>query len=39
MAHAVRYSENIEEHLSFIQRLKLSKTMQFGADADIYMAK
>ncbi len=26
-----------EKHISFIQRPKLSKNMQFGADADIYV--
>ncbi len=40
MAHIVRYSANMEgKHLSFIQRPKLSKNMQFGADADIYKMK
>jgi len=44
MAH-VRYSENMELILeekkcfSFIQRAKLSKQMQFGPVADVYMAK
>ncbi len=28
-----------EKHPNFIQRPKLSKNMQFGADADINMAK
>ncbi len=26
-----------EKQLNFIRRLKLSKNIQFGADADIYM--
>ncbi len=39
------YSEKMElilkrkNHISFIQRLKLSKNVQFDADTDIYMAK
>ncbi len=34
LAHIVWYSENMEEkQLSFIQRLKLSRNMQFDADA------
>ncbi len=40
MAHIVRYSANMEEkHLRFIQRPRLRKIMQFGADADIYKMK
>ncbi len=38
MVHIV-YSENMEEQLNFIQRPKLSKNTQFGADADIYDKK
>ncbi len=29
----------LKKQLSFIQRFKLSKKKQFGADADIYMIK
>ncbi len=37
MAHIVWCIENIKEkQFDFIQRLKLSKNVQFGADADIY---
>ncbi len=40
MAHIFWYSENMEEkQLNIIQRLKLSKNVQFDADADIYMTK
>ncbi len=40
MAHIVWYRENIEEkQLSFIQRHKLSKNIQFDADADMYINK
>ncbi len=40
MAHIFWFSENMEEkQLNFIQRLELSKNMQFGADADIYLTK
>ncbi len=40
MTLIVWYSENMEEkQLSFIQKHKLSKNMQFRAGADIYMDK
>ncbi len=45
MVHIVWYSEYIElifeeeKHISFIQRPKMSKDVQFGAAAVIYMAK
>ncbi len=40
VAYVIWYSENMEENTAqFFQRLKLSKIMQFGADADIYMDK
>ncbi len=36
-AHLVRYSENMEKKNSFIQKHKLSKNMQFGADIYIFI--
>ncbi len=40
MAHIFWYNENMEENqLNIIQRLKLSKNVQFDADADFYMTK
>ncbi len=39
MAYMIQQYNTLEYQYSTIQRPKLSKNMQFGEDADIYMAK